>query len=298
MLLAIDVGNTNTVIGGIESIAAVSPENTTSLPDKTDTHTKGSWASSETAAALSADAGAHFRLAFSARTRTNVLKIRQLLKDINTGTASEIPSSDLHFTGAIISSVVPSIVPELLKVVFLFYGLNAMVVDPKMNMNIRIPERYHAELGPDIIAGLVAAGAQYEAPFAVIDMGTASTIFAVDSSRNFIGGTIHPGIGIELKSLCTNTAMLPRIDFRVPTCVIGKNTDECIQSGVFYGHAGMIDTILDHMEEELGYKLNAIATGGLGRFIAPLCRRHIEYDEDLLLKGLYILYVFNAGTLS
>jgi len=265
MILAIDVGNTNTGIGAFEA------------------------------------GNEKFKLVFSLRTRTNVLKIRQLLESINNGTdvgqkAHELmkESGSTKFEGAIISSTVPSVVSEIQKMIGLFYGFTALVVNPKMKMNINIPEEFHADLGADIIVGLEAASTEYKCPLAVVDMGTASTIFVLDENKTFIGGAIHPGVGIELKALCTNTALLPKIDFQIPNHAIGRNTEECIQSGVFYGHAGMVDNILEQMEKELGTHLNAVATGGLGRYIAPLSHRHIEYEDDLLFRGMAILYNKNA----
>ena len=122
-----------------------------------------------------------------------------------------------------------------------------------------------------------------------------STVFLLDKDLVLAGGTIHPGIGIELNALSSKTSLLPRISsVRIPEKVLGQNTNECILSGVVFGHAGMIDSILDHMEEEIGSEINAIATGGLGRFVTPVCRHKLVYDESLLIKGLDLLYKMNS----
>lgn len=234
MILAIDVGNTNTVIG-----------------DK--------------------------------RCKTNMIEIRSLLSSMRGDS----------YEGAILSSVVPALNSQICHTVFLQFGIDTIVVNPKMEMNIDIPEKYHEELGADIIVGCVGAAEEYPCPLAVIDMGTASTIFVLDKNRTFVGGTIHTGIGLELSALTEKTAQLPKTSFEAPDRVIGQNTEECMRAGVLYGHAGMIDGILDHIEEELGSKVTAVATGGLGGYIVPLCRHEIIYDYDLLIKGLKILYEKN-----
>ena len=192
------------------------------------------------------------------------------------------------YEGAILSSVVPAITDAFREKL---PGIK--IVSPDMNMSITIGIDDPYELGQDLIVGAEAAVNEYSLPVAIIDMGTASTIFVVDKDKVFRGGTIHPGMGIELKSLDKCTALLPGISFEAPDKVFGTNTHDCILSGVLYGHAGMIDGILDNMENELGYKLNCIATGGLAKFIQPLTRRKIGIDDNLILKGLYILYQKN-----
>lgn len=245
MILGIDVGNTNIVIGGIQD----------------------------------------GNLVFSERDKTEVGNIEKLLGK----------TDDRCFDGAILSSVVPWINDSISQCVKKTFGLDTILVSPKMKMNITLPEHVHKEIGADIIVGLCAAAAEYKAPLAVIDMGTATTIFALDENHVLAGGTIHPGIGIEFDALSTKTSLLPRIStVRLPEKVLGQNTNECIVNGVVYGHSGMVDSILDHMEKEIGSELTAIATGGLGRFVVPVCRHKLVYDESLLIKGLDLLYKMNA----
>ena len=124
-------------------------------------------------------------------------------------------------------------------------------------------------------------------------MGTATTMSVVDQAGNYIGGVILPGVRVSLDSLSGKTAQLPFISLEIPSRVIGKNTIDCMRAGIMYGNAATLDGIIDRMEEELGSKTTVIATGGLAKFITPLCRHEIIYDDALLLKGLLILYEKN-----
>ena len=144
-----------------------------------------------------------------------------------------------------------------------------------------------------MIVDAVAAIKEYPCPLIIIDMGTATTMTVVDHAGNYIGGVILPGLKVSLDSLSSKTAQLPFISLDIPQKVIGKNTIDCMRSGIMYGTAGTIDGILDRMEKELGEPPTVLATGGLSRFIVPLCRHKIVYDEALLLKGLLILYQKN-----
>ena len=245
MILGIDAGNTNIVIGGIQD----------------------------------------GELLFSERKQTEVGNIEKLLNTVK----------DRTFEGAILSSVVPWINDSIIRCVRKAFGLETILVSAQIKMNISLPEHVKKEIGADIIVGLCAAATEYETPLAVVDMGTASTVFLLDKDFVLAGGTIHPGIGIELNALSSKTSLLPRIStVEIPERVLGQNTNECILSGVVYGHAGMIDSILDHMEEEIGSEINAVATGGLGRYVTPVCRHKLIYDESLLIKGLDLLYKMNS----
>ena len=147
--------------------------------------------------------------------------------------------------------------------------------------------------GSDMIVDAVAAIREYPAPLIIIDMGTATTMSVVDQAGNYIGGVILPGVRVSLDSLSGKTAQLPFISLEIPSRVIGKNTIDCMRAGIMYGNAATLDGIIDRMEEELGSKTTVIATGGLAKFITPLCRHEIIYDDALLLKGLLILYEKN-----
>ena len=135
---------------------------------------------------------------------------------------------------------------------------------------------------------------EYEPPMIIFDMGTATTVCVVDGKKNYIGGMILPGVRTSLDALTARAAQLSGIDLEAPKRVIGKNTIECMKSGIVYSNAALIDGVILRMEEELGEKATVIATGGLARFITPLCRHEIIFDDALLLKGLLILYRKNT----
>ena len=173
--------------------------------------------------------------------------------------------------------------------------LIAMLVGAGIKTGMNIIMDNPKTVGSDMIVDAVAAIREYPGPIIIIDMGTATTMSVVDKSGNYIGGIIYPGLRVSLDSLSSKTAQLPSISLDIPKRVIGKNTIDCMRSGIMYGNAGMIDGILDHMEEELGEPATIIATGGLSRFVVPLCRHKILYDDALLLKGLMILYEKNKA---
>ena len=129
---------------------------------------------------------------------------------------------------------------------------------------------------------------------AIVDMGTATMITVIDENGAFLGGSICTGVKISMEALTTRTAQLPAISLEQPKRVIGRNTVECMQSGLMVGTAAMLDGLVDRMEEELGQPMTVIATGGIARFVIPMCRREIIYERDLLLKGLAILYKNNV----
>ena len=161
-------------------------------------------------------------------------------------------------------------------------GLNILMDNPKT-------------VGSDMIVDAVAAIREHPCPIIIIDMGTATTLSVVDKNGCYIGGVILPGLRLSLDTLSSKTAQLPSISLDIPSKVIGKNTIDCMRSGIMYGNASMIDGIIDRMEEELGQPATLVATGGLSRFVTPLCRHSIIYDEALLLKGLLILYEKNKA---
>mgnify|MGYP000058457499 CR=1 FL=1 len=145
-----------------------------------------------------------------------------------------------------------------------------------------------------LIVAAVAAIAEYGAPLLLVDMGTATTITAVDETGTFVGGCICPGVKISMEALTGRTAQLPGISLDEPQKAIGKNTRDCMRSGIMFGAAAMLDGLLDRMEAELGTPVKVVATGGIARFVIPLCRRELIYDRSLMLKGLGLLYRRNA----
>ena len=150
-----------------------------------------------------------------------------------------------------------------------------------------------ASVGSDLIVAAVAALQEYQAPLMLIDMGTATTITVVDKDNTYIGGAIIPGVRVSAEALSSRAAQLPGIQLDRPKRAIGKNTVECMRSGIMFGAAAMLDGMIERMEAELGKQTTVVATGGIAQFVAPLCKREIRLEKDLLLKGLNIIYKKN-----
>lgn len=254
MILAIDMGNTNIVLGGIDSEKTYFVERITTNHQQTGTE--------------------------------YAINIKSILEIYN------LSPSD--FEGAILSSVVPPLNAMISSAVNKIFGFRPMLVGSGIKTGINIKMDNPKTVGSDLIVDAVAAVSEYPAPLIIIDMGTATTISVVDAAGNYTGGVILPGLRVSLDSLSSKTAQLPHISLDIPKQVIGKNTIDCMRSGIMYGNAGMIDGIITRMEAELGMPATIVATGGLSRFIVPLCTHEIIYDESLLLKGLLVLYMKNA----
>ena len=253
MILAIDVGNTNIVLGCIDKGEILNIVRIQTNPR-------------ETAAECA-------------------IKLKQLM---------EFYDIDCRgFEGAIISSVVPQITGALREAVEQISGVRALVVGPgmKTGLNIRLDDP--STLAGDLVAGSVAAMSFYGVPSIVIDMGTATTMVVVDRNKSYLGGAIIPGVNLAYGALADRTSLLPDIAIRQPKKVIASNTVDSMRSGAVYGTAAMLDGMIDKMEAELGEKCTLVATGGLARSIVECCRRDIVYDDDLLLKGLWVLYEKN-----
>ena len=254
MILAIDMGNTNTVIGGIDEEKTYFIERVTTDQGRTATEYATSF--------------------------KNILEMHQISTD--------------SIEGAILSSVVPPLNATILSAVKKAVGIRPLLVGSGMKTGMNIIMDNPKTVGSDMIVDVVAAIHEHPLPLVVIDMGTATTLSVADKKGNYIGGVILPGLRVSLDSLSGKTAQLPYISLEVPDKVIGKNTIDCMRAGIIFSNVDMIDGILDRMERELGETPSVIATGGLSRFITPLCRHHIIYDDALLLKGLLILYRKNA----
>lgn len=195
--------------------------------------------------------------------------------------------------GVIISSVVPQVLNSCRTAVKKLTGLEPMVVGPGIKTGLNILLDNPAQAGSDLIATAVAASRYYPKPLLVVDMGTATTMVALDRSGAFLGGCIAPGVKLSARALSERTAQLPAISLEAPEKAIGKNTVDCMKSGLMMGSAAMLDGMIERMEAELGEKATVVATGGISRFVLPLCKREIHYDGDLLLKGLVLLYANN-----
>lgn len=204
---------------------------------------------------------------------------------------------DIHdVSGAIFSSVVPPINFMMEKALTCLLGKPPMIVGAgiKTGLNIRM-EFNSQQLGADIVANAVAALEKYPAPIIMIDMGTATIISYISAKRCYEGGLMFPGVRLSLDALSTHTAQLPNISIQHPRHLIGKNTEDCMRSGIVYGTAAMLDGIIDRIREMLdGEEPSIVATGPNAPVIARYCRNHVAYDKYLLMDGLRIIYEKNA----
>ena len=192
--------------------------------------------------------------------------------------------------GAIIASVVPQVLNSVQTALKKLTGKTALVVGPGLKTGLNIKVENPSQTGADLVVGCVAALREHKAPLIVIDMGTATTIVVVDKDGAFIGGCISPGVKISVDALTERTALLPGLQLDQPKKASGRNTIDCMRSGIMMGNACMLDGMVERMEEELGYPTTVIATGGIAKFVVPMCKREMIYDKDLLIKGLAILY--------
>ena len=254
MILAVDIGNSNIVIGGLEG------EN----------------------------------ILFEARIRTDATKtsdeycidLKNILDIYGVDTAK--------VEGSIVASVVPQVMNSIKTAVKKLTGKNCLVVGPGLKSGLNIKIENPAQTGADLVVGSVAALREHKPPMIIIDMGTATTMMVLDQTGAFIGGSIIPGVKISMDALTDRTALLPGLQLDQPKRAIGRNTIDCMRSGIMMGAACLLDGMIQRMEEELGMKATVIATGGIAKFILPMCRTPILYDKDLLLKGLAILYRENT----
>ena len=198
-----------------------------------------------------------------------------------------------QITGAIISSVVPSVTENVQQAIFRLIGQQAMVVSPGMKTGLNILLDDPKQLGSDRVADAVGAIGEYPCPLIIVDMGTATTISVIDGQKNFMGGMIIPGLQVSLDSLANRTSQLPHISLEAPKKVIGTNTVDCMKSGIIYSTAGSIDGAIERIEEELGETCTVVSTGGHARKIIPYCHHEILIDPHLLLKGLMTIYKKN-----
>ncbi len=194
------------------------------------------------------------------------------------------------FEGAIICSVVPPLTEIFRKAAQQLIGSRPVVLGAGVKTGLNIMIENPASLGSDIVAASVAAMQDYPLPVIVVDMGTATTITVVDKGNRFIGGAIAPGVALSMNALSAGTSLLQKVPIEAPKKSIVGTTTESMQSGAVYGNAAMLDGMIARFEEELGCTASVVATGGIAAKIVPHCKREIAYEEDLLLKGLGIIY--------
>jgi type III pantothenate kinase len=169
-----------------------------------------------------------------------------------------------------------------------------MMVGPGVKTGLNIRMEIQTQVGADIVADAVAALERFPAPIVTVDMGTATTIGVISDGRNYEGGLLLPGVNVSLEALSRRAAQLPAISLQHPKSLIGKNTEECMRSGIVYGTAGMIDGVLDRIRELFpGKELHVVATGGNAPVIVKYCRSEIVYDKYLLMNGLWAIYQKN-----
>ena len=196
--------------------------------------------------------------------------------------------------GAIISSVVPGVTGTVKKAIEKYAGVKALVVSPGVKTGLSILVDNPAQLGSDLVVDAVAGTNEYPVPQIIIDMGTATTFSVINGNKDYLGGIITTGMAVSTDALISRTSQLPRFSFDTPKKVIGTNTVDCLKSGLMYSNAAILDGIVERIEEELGEKCTVIATGGLSHLVVPLCKKDIILDDDLLLKGLMLIYNKNT----
>ena len=250
MILTVDIGNSNIVIGGVKDDSIV----------------------------------------FEARLRTDATKTSdeycadlKIILDVYQVDPKAVQ-------GAIIASVVPQVLNSMRTAILKLTGKNSLVVGPGLKTGLNIKVENPSQTGADLVVGCVAALREHKPPMIVVDMGTATTIVVLDQDGALIGGSIAPGVRISLDALTDRAALLPGLQLDQPKRAIGRNTIDCMRSGIMLGNACMIDGMISRMEEELGYKTTVVATGGIAKFVVPLCKSEIIYDKDLIIKGLTALY--------
>ena len=251
MILAIDIGNSNIVIGGIGADAV--PNNV-------------------------------FRMV------TDILKTGDeytvVMKQI-----LEFNGIDLKdITGAIISSVVPPLTESFRSAVKRVTGLDALIVGSGIKTGLNILIDNPGELAGDMLAVAIGATEKYKPPIIMIDMGTATKICVINASGAYIGGAICPGVGLSANTLSSGTALLPKVSIEAPKNAIRGETIGAMRSGIVFGAAAMIDGMITRFEEELGMGATRVATGGFSSAVIPHCKSEIILDDNLLLTGLQILY--------
>jgi len=256
MILTIDIGNSNIVLGGVEGE----------------------------------------KIVFEARLRTDSTKTSDEycidLKMILNVYGME----PAQIEGSIIGSVVPQVLNSMQTAIKKLTGKAALVVGPGLKTGLNIKIDNPAQTGADLVVGCVAALREHTAPMIVVDMGTATTMVVLDETGALIGGSISPGVKISMDALTEKAALLPGLQLDAPKKAIGRNTIDCMRSGIMLGAACMLDGMVERMEAELGRKTTVIVTGGIAKFVIPMCKTPVIYDKDLLVKGLAMLYRDNVRT--
>lgn len=205
---------------------------------------------------------------------------------------SGIKKSDIG--GIIFSSVIPALNYTICHMCEYFFGIHPLVIGPGIKTGLNLKADNPKEVGSDIIVNSVSAYNKYGGPIVVIDFGTATTFDVISEKCELLGVAIAPGIKTSLEGLVAKTAQLPMIELDAPKTVLGKNTKHCMQAGIIFGFAGLVDNILRKIKKELGVdQIKVVATGGLGEIIAKEVKTISHVDRTLTLDGLRIIYELN-----
>ncbi len=253
MLLCVDVGNTNTVLGLYDGEELVT----------------------------------HWRISTDAHRMPDEYGIQLLTLAANAHI--ELPSID----GAIVASVVPPVTEYLTEMIHEYVGIEPLVVGGGIRTGVPIRYSSPQEVGADRIVNAVAAHKLYGGPACIVDFGTATTFDALSAKGEYLGGAISPGIRLAAEALYERTAKLPRIDLKAPDKAVGANTIDAMRSGILYGYIGLVEGMVKRFRAELGANMKVIATGGLAEVVARHTDCIEVVDTWLTLKGLRFIYELN-----